>query len=84
MSMTTPSTLGLAGSQAGLAADARSLDGLKHAAGGDPKAIKEAARQFESLFMRELIKSMREATICLLYTSPSPRDVEESRMPSSA
>ena len=24
------------------------------------------------------------ARICLLYTSPSPRDVEESRMPSSA
>ena len=24
------------------------------------------------------------AGICLLYTSPSPRDVEESRMPSSA
>ena len=24
------------------------------------------------------------AHICLLYTSPSPRDVEESRMPSSA
>ena len=24
------------------------------------------------------------AMICLLYTSPSPRDVEESRMPSSA
>ena len=24
------------------------------------------------------------AYICLLYTSPSPRDVEESRMPSSA
>jgi len=23
-------------------------------------------------------------TVCLLYTSPSPRDVEESRMPSSA
>ena len=23
-------------------------------------------------------------TYCLLYTSPSPRDVEESRMPSSA
>ena len=23
-------------------------------------------------------------TLCLLYTSPSPRDVEESRMPSSA
>ena len=26
----------------------------------------------------------RSAWICLLYTSPSPRDVEESRMPSSA
>ena len=25
-----------------------------------------------------------QPTICLLYTSPSPRDVEESRMPSSA
>jgi len=25
-----------------------------------------------------------ELIICLLYTSPSPRDVEESRMPSSA
>ena len=23
-------------------------------------------------------------SFCLLYTSPSPRDVEESRMPSSA
>ena len=26
----------------------------------------------------------RAAKTCLLYTSPSPRDVEESRMPSSA
>ena len=25
-----------------------------------------------------------EVSTCLLYTSPSPRDVEESRMPSSA
>ena len=25
-----------------------------------------------------------EGRVCLLYTSPSPRDVEESRMPSSA
>ena len=25
-----------------------------------------------------------EVASCLLYTSPSPRDVEESRMPSSA
>ena len=27
---------------------------------------------------------LRDADSCLLYTSPSPRDVEESRMPSSA
>ena len=27
---------------------------------------------------------VKEAITCLLYTSPSPRDVEESRMPSSA
>ena len=27
---------------------------------------------------------VREIYTCLLYTSPSPRDVEESRMPSSA
>lgn len=48
----------------GLAADARSLNALKFSAGSnDPKAIKEAAKQFESLFMRELIKSMREATM---------------------
>ena len=26
----------------------------------------------------------KHTLICLLYTSPSPRDVEESRMPSSA
>ena len=28
--------------------------------------------------------SLTGASHCLLYTSPSPRDVEESRMPSSA
>ena len=47
-----------------LAADARSLSNLKLQAGQkSPAAIKEAAKQFESLFMRELIKSMREATM---------------------
>jgi flagellar protein FlgJ len=47
-----------------LAADARSLDALKLRAGqNSASAIKDAARQFESLFMRELIKSMREATM---------------------
>ena len=30
------------------------------------------------------ITTAKDIKICLLYTSPSPRDVEESRMPSSA
>ncbi|MFZ3128771.1 MAG: rod-binding protein, partial [Rhodoferax sp.] len=47
-----------------LAADAQSLGGLKMEAGkNSPQAIQEAAKQFESLFMRELLKSMREATV---------------------
>ena len=47
-----------------LAADGRSLNALKLQAGqNSPAAIKEAAKQFESLFMRELVKSMREATM---------------------
>lgn len=59
-SLSTPN----ASSSNALAADARSLDALKLAAGtNDPKAIKEAAKQFESLFMREMLKSMREATM---------------------
>ncbi|MDT7524326.1 flagellar assembly peptidoglycan hydrolase FlgJ [Rhodoferax sp. TBRC 17198] len=47
-----------------LVADARSLSALK--AGADkatPDTIRETAKQFESLFMRELLKSMREATM---------------------
>lgn len=53
-------------------ADASSLDALrdpaanalKARAAGDPKAvIKAAAKQFEALFMQQLMKSMREATM---------------------
>ena len=32
----------------------------------------------------ERVSNTEWHNICLLYTSPSPRDVEESRMPSSA
>ena len=47
-----------------LAADARTLGKLKaQTAQNTPEGIKEAAKQFESLFMRELLKSMREATM---------------------
>ena len=31
-----------------------------------------------------IVAGDRNSYVCLLYTSPSPRDVEESRMPSSA
>ena len=48
----------------GLAADVQSLGALKLEAGkNSPAAIRETAKQFESLFMRELMKSMREATM---------------------
>lgn len=48
---------------AGLAADARSLDSLRGRAASDPRgAAKEVARQFEALFMQEMLKSMRQAT----------------------
>ncbi len=59
----THSTLSFA-SQRGLAADSTSLNNLNSLAGRDSKAaIKETAKQFEALFMKELLKSMREATM---------------------
>ena len=36
------------------------------------------------LAAEELVKSELKVDICLLYTSPSPRDLSTSRMPSSA
>ncbi len=46
-----------------LAVDTRSLDELKLRAKNNPElALKDAARQFEVLFMNMLLKSMREAT----------------------
>jgi peptidoglycan hydrolase FlgJ len=49
---------------AGLAADVNSLANLKMEASlKSPESIRETAKQFESLFMRELVKSMREATM---------------------
>ncbi len=61
----TGGTAALATRQA-LAVDSRSLGNLKaqaaQGADGQRAASKEAALQLESLFMRELIKSMREAT----------------------
>ena len=44
---------------------------------GCTKAVDSAGNEFE-------VEDRITFSICLLYTSPSPRDVEESRMPSSA
>ena len=47
-----------------IAGDARNLQALRSDAARDPKvAAKEAARQFEALFMQELMKSMRSTTL---------------------
>jgi peptidoglycan hydrolase FlgJ len=44
--------------------DARGLANLRHTASTDPKAaVREAAKQFEGLFMQQLMKSMRDASI---------------------
>ena len=53
----------------------RSLDG------GDD--IKNDNQQ-EFVSINSAFQCLSDTKSCLLYTSPSPRDVEESRMPSSA
>jgi len=54
----------MAGPTSGLTLDASSLATLKARAANDPKAaVKEAAKQFETLFMNELVKSMRASTL---------------------
>ena len=66
MSLSLPNA-GATSVRQALAVDGRALNSLKaQASQGDAQATKdatlEAAKQLESLFMRELIKSMREAT----------------------
>ena len=55
----------------------------------DPKAEIVPCKTFDECFLNASKDStskiiIPESNSCLLYTSPSPRDVEESRMPSSA
>ena len=46
----------------------------------------ETAERVAKMYLQEVFKGRyhQQPKVCLLYTSPSPRDVEESRMPSSA
>lgn len=56
--MSSPSFQSISGQSLG------SLDQLKAQASRDPKgAVREAARQFETLFMQEVMKSMRASTL---------------------
>jgi len=48
----------------GLAGDAASLQAIRQRVDADPRgAVREAARQFEALFMQELLKTMRASTL---------------------
>ena len=47
-------------------------------------AADRAAYKMADAMDADLLQYMSGHSACLLYTSPSPRDVEESRMPSSA
>jgi flagellar protein FlgJ len=52
------------GAAASPSSDVTSIAALRSAAARDPKAaIRETAKQFEALFMQQLMKSMREATM---------------------
>ena len=39
---------------------------------------------FQEVAMADGLRSEGKIYVCLLYTSPSPRDMRRSRMPSSA
>ena len=52
--------------------------------GDKEKAKVNGANLFDKIFAILSKDHMPNISFCLLYTSPSPRDVEESRMPSSA
>ena len=61
---------------ASLVLDPRALDKLRVEAGAAPdKAIRDASRQFETLFVNMLLKSMREAA-----PQDGPLDSEQTRM----
>ena len=50
----------------------------------DVKTEKIVATDYTILSLEELVKELQNILSCLLYTSPSPRDLSTSRMPSSA
>ena len=76
---------------------ARALDGHRQlalmegagacdAAGNDLRALGHIFAQAGNIFVIDVLDAVyaEAANLCLLYTSPSPRDRSLSRMPSSA
>ena len=49
-----------------------------------PSNFKAAVAKLKDTFVKEIENYIEQAGVCLLYTSPSPRDQRGSRMPSSA
>ena len=62
------------------------VDYFENTAGGKPGSTVEPGldRDFTIALQDLIVNQTSLNLVCLLYTSPSPRDVEESRMPSSA
>ena len=48
------------------------------------KLMKENMKRSSFLMWRKRVRGRKTKISCLLYTSPSPRDLRASRMPSSA
>ena len=64
---------------------------MKESIKGQVIPINKANIDTDIIIPKQYLKSIKKTGFgpflfdsCLLYTSPSPRDVEESRMPSSA
>ena len=59
---------------------------INHFGNGSPLFIASMKQNIKDVNQQDLsfIKTIGATGSCLLYTSPSPRDVEESRIPSSA
>ena len=70
--------------------DAEDFERCQHqhqSAGQDAQAVTLQAREPELIDVPHFQQAQRQAqqaAVCLLYTSPSPRDRTRSRMPSSA
>ena len=60
------------------------LQGHPYAKSPIDMALWDLTAQTAKMPLYQLLGGVCQADFCLLYTSPSPRDVEESRMPSSA